>query len=395
MTRKVCVVTGSRAEYGLLRWVMQGVRETEGMELQLIVTGAHLAPEFGLTFRDIERDGFSIDRKVDIQLGADSPAALGRSMGLAMIGCAEALEKLRPDLLVVLGDRYEILAVVAAALLARIPVAHLNGGEASEGAYDEAIRHAITKMAHLHFVAAPAYQRRVIQLGEAPDRVFVVGTTGIDSMKRLQLLNRADLESALGFNLERKNLLITFHPATLEDAPSRLAIAELLAALSPLRDTRLIFTRPNADAETHDLWRLVEEFVEAHANARAVTSLGQLRYLSCLAQVDGVVGNSSSGLLEVPSFKKGTINIGERQRGRLRADSVIDCAADRNAIAEAIRRLYSAEFQGILAAVTSPFGEGGASERIVEIIRTHPLEGLVRKAFHDIPVAPTASREVA
>jgi GDP/UDP-N,N'-diacetylbacillosamine 2-epimerase (hydrolysing) len=384
MNRKICVITGTRAEYGLLRWVMEGIRETPGLELQIIATGMHLSPEFGLTYREIEHDGFPIDRKVEMLLSSDSAVGLAKSMGLGLIGSGDALQQLRPDLMLVLGDRFEIFSAVAAAMVARIPVAHLHGGETTEGAFDEAIRHSITKMSHLHFVAAEEYRKRVIQLGEHPDRVFLVGGLGIDNIKKLTLLDRPTLETSLGFKLGRKNLLITFHPVTLEDATSSQQMTELLAALETLKDTHLIFTMPNADTGGRALFDMIEQFIANHANARAYTSLGQLRYLSCIRQVDGVVGNSSSGLAEVPSFGKGTINIGNRQRGRLKAQSVIDCRPERQSIAAALKRLYSSDFQSTLMTVRNPYGEGGASEKIVQVLRDYPLESILKKSFHDL-----------
>ena len=384
MSRKICVVTGSRAEYGLLRWVMQGIRETAGLELQVIATGMHLSPEFGLTYREIEKDGFQIDRKVEMLLSSDTPAGLAKSTGLGLIGFGDALHQLRPDLMLVLGDRFEILSAVTAALFARIPVAHLHGGEATEGAFDESIRHSITKMSHLHFVAAEEYRNRVIQLGEQPERVFLVGGLGIDNIRKLALLDRQALEAALEFKLGPRNLLLTFHPVTLENKTSAQQMEELLAALETLEDTRLIFTLPNADTDGRVLFGMIEKFVADHANARAYASLGQLRYLSCLRHVDAVVGNSSSGLAEAPSFQKGTINIGDRQRGRLRAQSVIDCDPDRQSIAAALQRLYSPAFQTALKTVRNPYGEGGASEKIVRTLRDHPLESILKKSFYDL-----------
>jgi GDP/UDP-N,N'-diacetylbacillosamine 2-epimerase (hydrolysing) len=383
MTRKICVITGTRAEYGLLRWVMQGIKDDPELSLQVIATGMHLSPEFGLTYREIEKDGFQIDRKVEMLTSSDTPVGIAKSMGLGLIGFADALNELSPDLIVVLGDRFEIFAAVAAALVARIPVAHLHGGEATEGLIDEAIRHSITKMSHLHFVAAEEYRQRVIQLGEQPERVFLVGGLGVDSIKRLNLLDRAELEASLDFKLGQKNLLITFHPVTLETATAVDQMEELLAALAELKNTQLIFTLPNADTDGRALMKMVEQFVAQHPNARAYTSLGQLRYLSCIAQVDGVVGNSSSGLAEVPSFKKGTINIGDRQRGRLQAASVINCEPSRQSIEAALKRLYFADFQVSLSQVLNPYGEGGASEKIIASIKSAALEDVLKKRFYD------------
>ena len=383
MTRNICVITGTRAEYGLLRWVMQGIKDDDSLNLQIIATGTHLSPEFGLTYREIESDGFLIDRKVEMLTSSDTPVGIAKSMGLGLIGFADSLNELRPDLILVLGDRFEIFAAVSAALVARIPVAHLHGGEATEGLVDEAFRHSITKMSQLHFVAAEEYRLRVIQLGEQPERVFLVGGLGIDNIMRLKLLDRTDLETSLGFKLARKNLLITFHPVTLEDSTAADQMTELLAALSELRDTQLIFTLPNADTDGRILIKMVEQFAASHNNAHTYTSLGQMRYLSCVAHVDGVVGNSSSGLAEVPSFKKGTINIGDRQRGRLQATSVINCHPTHQSIAFALEKLYSADFQSRLSQVSNPYGLGGASEAIISIIKDVSLAGILKKRFYD------------
>jgi GDP/UDP-N,N'-diacetylbacillosamine 2-epimerase (hydrolysing) len=384
MNRKICIITGTRAEYGLLRWVMQGVKEDSELTLQIIATGMHLSPEFGLTYKAIEQDGFQIDRKVEMLTSSDTPVGIAKSMGLGMIGFADALHELQPDLIVVLGDRFEIFSAVSAALIARIPVAHLHGGETTEGAFDEALRHSITKMSQLHFVAAEPYRQRVIQLGEQPNRVFLVGGLGIDNIKRMQLLDRAALEVSLDFKLGVKNLLITFHPVTLEKATAEKQMEELLAALAELKDTQLIFTLPNADTGGRLLIKMVQSFVAEHTNARAYDSLGQLRYLSCISHVDGVVGNSSSGLAEVPSFKKGTINIGDRQRGRLQAESVINCAPTRENITTALQQLYSADFQASLHNMINPYGEGGASAKVVHTLKYYPVEDIVKKFFYDL-----------
>lgn len=386
MSRKICVVTGTRAEYGLLRWVMEGIRNAPELELQVIVTGMHLSPEFGLTYREIEKDGFHIDLKVEMLLSSDTPTGLAKSMGLGLIGFGDALQQLKPDMMLVLGDRFEIFSAVAAAMVARIPVAHLHGGEATEGLIDESIRHSITKMSHLHFVAAEEYRNRVIQLGEQPDRVFLVGGLGIDNIKNLKLLERAELEESLDFKLGNKNLLVTFHPVTLEGETSGYQMAELLAALEVLKETHIVFTMPNADTGGRLLFNMVTQFVASHPNARVYTSLGQLRYLSCVSHMDGVVGNSSSGLAEVPSFGKGTVNIGDRQRGRIKAGSVIDCMPDRFAISAALEQLYSKKFQEKLKIVQNPYGDGGASKRVVETLAGVSLEGILKKRFFDLPL---------
>jgi GDP/UDP-N,N'-diacetylbacillosamine 2-epimerase (hydrolysing) len=385
MKRKVCIVTGTRAEYGLLRGVMAGIRDSADATLQLLVTGAHLSPEFGLTYREIEADGFAIDAKVEMLLSADTASAVSKAMGLGMIGFADALDRLRPDIVVVLGDRYEIFAAAAAAMVAAVPIAHLHGGETTEGAIDEAIRHSVTKMAHLHFVAAEPYRRRVVQLGEQPDRVFLVGGLGVDAIARTAWLDRSALEADLDFSFGPRSLLITHHPVTLDPADSARQMSELLAALDELDETNLLFTMPNADAGSRELTRMIEDFVRTHGNARAFASLGQRRYLSCMRLVDGVVGNSSSGLIEAPSLGVGTVNVGDRQKGRLRAASVIDCRTDRADIAAAIRRLFEPAFRASLASVENPYGDGGAGARIVEVLREHPLDGLIHKSFNTLP----------
>lgn len=384
MKRKVCIVTGTRAEYGLLRWVMEEVRAHPDLQFQLVVTGMHLSPEFGLTYREIERDGFRIDRKIEMLTSSDTPVGITKSMGLGLLGFAEAYSELKPDLVLVLGDRFEILAAAAAAMAARIPIAHLHGGESTEGVIDEAIRHSITKMSHLHFVAAEQYRRRVIQLGEDPSRVFLVGALGVDSISRLTLMTREALESDLEFEFGTRNLLITFHPVTLETGTVVEQMSELLSALAECSDTRLIFTMPNADTDGRVIMRMIDEFVATHSNAKAFASLGQLRYLSCMAQVDGVVGNSSSGLIETPTFGKGTINIGARQAGRLQASSIINCEPNYADIRAALSRLYSTEFQAALANVRNPYGEPGASAKIVDIIASFTLEGILNKHFYDL-----------
>jgi GDP/UDP-N,N'-diacetylbacillosamine 2-epimerase (hydrolysing) len=363
---------------------MQGIKDAPDLELQIIATGMHLAPEFGSTFNEIEADGFHIDRRVAMLTGSDTPVGIAKAMGIGMSGFADALDQLEPDLLLVLGDRFEILSAVAAAMVARIPIAHLHGGELTEGLIDEAIRHAVTKMSHLHFVATDEYRRRVIQLGEAPERVFTVGGLGVDTIRREKLLSRDALEEALDMAFGPRNLLVTFHPVTLETATAESQMGEVLAVLAKLEDTQLIMTMPNADTESRILFRMIEDFAVGRPNVHVYTSLGSARYLSCIAQVDGVLGNSSSGLTEVPTFKKGTINIGDRQRGRLMADSVINCRPDRRAIAEALDELHSSAFREKLRDVRNPYGDGGASERIVAMLRSVDLTGILKKTFYDL-----------
>lgn len=382
--RKICVVTGTRAEYGLLRWLIQAIKDSELLQLQLIVTGMHLSPEFGLTVQCIESDGFIPDRKVEMLLSSDSPVGITKSMGVGMIGFADALNDLKPDLTLLLGDRFEILVAAVSSMIARIPIAHLHGGESTEGLIDESIRHSITKMAHLHFVATDEYRQRVIQLGEQPDNVYHVGGLGIDNIHHLNLLSRSELESELDFTFASRNLLVTYHPVTLEEGTSSEQMNELLQALSRLEDTGLIFTMPNADTDSRILFKQINDFCDTHPNARAFTSLGQLRYLSCIKHVDGVIGNSSSGLCEVPTFRKGTINIGDRQKGRMCAASVINCSADSKSIYKSIQQLYSHSFRALLPFVQNPYGEGGASESIAKILENRSFDNLLKKSFFNI-----------
>lgn len=362
---------------------MADIQAASELELQILVTGMHLSPEFGLTYREIEEDGFRIDRKVETLMSSDSAVGVGKSVGLGVLGFADAFQDLRPDLIVILGDRFEAFAAAVAALPARIPVAHLHGGEATEGLIDDALRHSITKMAHLHFVATEAYRRRVIQMGECPEHVYNVGGLGVDSIRRVALLEREDLEKSLGFRFGKRALLVTFHPVTLEEGTAAGQMRELLAALNELKDTTLIFTMPNADTEGRSLFPLIRDFVDSHPNAYAYTSLGQRRYLSCLKHVNGVVGNSSSGLLEAPTFRIGTVNIGDRQKGRIKGDSVIDCEPTQESISAALVKLDSEGFQSRLAVSQNPYGNGGSSRRIVEALSSASLEGIVKKSFFD------------
>jgi len=314
--RTICIVTGTRAEYGLLYWLMKEIQNDPNLVLQIIVTGMHLSSEFGLTYKQIEKDGFKIDKKIEMLLSSDTPIGISKSMGLGVIGFAEAYADLKPDIVVLLGDRFEIFSAASAAIIARIPIAHLHGGETTEGAFDEAIRHSITKMSHLHFTAAEEYRRRVIQLGEFPARVFNVGGLGIDNIKKLKLMSREEFENSINFKLDPKNLMITFHPVTLEHATAGEQFQNLLNALDELHDTRFIFTKPNADTEGRIITQMIDDYVSRNKyEAISFVNLGQLRYLSAMQFIDGVVGNSSSGLVGGPTFKIGTINIGDRQRG--------------------------------------------------------------------------------
>ena len=380
--RKICVITGSRAEYGLLYWLLKGIQEDSGLELQIIVTGMHLSPEFGLTYKVIEQDGFTLDAKVEMLLASDTPVGIAKSIGLGVIGFADALDRLRPDMLVLLGDRFEILAAAQAALVARIPIAHIAGGDTTEGAFDEAIRHSITKMAHLHFVTNEVAAQRVRQLGESPEHVYNVGSPGLDQIKRLKLLSRDELQQELAFEFRQRNLLVTFHPVTLESQPAHAQFQELLSALSSLgSDVGIIFTKPNADTGGKALIQMMDEFAVMHPNAKAYTSLGQLRYLSALSHVDAVVGNSSSGLYEAPSFKKPTVNIGDRQKGRIQADSVINCGPAADEIAWAI----TSSFEMDCSNVANPYGDGNSTFRILSILKSVPdLQRLLKKHFFEV-----------
>ena len=384
MKRKICVVTGTRAEYGLLRWIMQGIKEDPELTLQIIATGMHLSPTFGHTYKEIEADGFQIDHKVEILSESDTPLGISESISKGIQGCAIAFDKSQPDLIVLLGDRFEAFAAATAALVGRIPIAHIHGGESTEGLIDEAFRHSITKMSHLHFVAAPEYRDRVLQLGENSNNVYLVGGLGLDKIRYLTLLDRETLEEVLGLKFNRRNLLVTFHPVTLEKDTAELQMSELLQALSKLNETTLIFTLPNADTGGRVIIKMIEEFVQHNINAYSYKSLGDIRYLSCLQFVDGVVGNSSSGLTEVPSFKKGTVNIGDRQLGRLKAISVIDCLPTALEIEFALDHLYSMSFQQSLQNVINPYGSIGAGQKILQVIKSVDLSDLTKKKFNRV-----------
>jgi GDP/UDP-N,N'-diacetylbacillosamine 2-epimerase (hydrolysing) len=381
MKRKICVVTGSRADYGLLRWLMQEIKNDPDLELQILVTGMHLSETFGLTYKEIESDGFVINEKVVVLDNNDSGLSIAKSIGLGVSGCAEALKRIEPDLIVLLGDRFEIFAAASAALVLTIPIAHLHGGEVTIGAFDESFRHSITKMSHIHFVAAEEYRNRVIQLGENPDLVFNVGGLGVDAMSKIKLLTKEEFEKKRGVSFNKKNLLITFHPVTLEAGSAEKQIDELLSALDDLNETTLIFTLPNADTGGLSIIAKVEKFVEDHSNAYSFTSLGQIDYLSCVNLVDGVIGNSSSGLTEVPSFKKGTINIGDRQKGRLLASSVISVEPFKEDIKKGLSKLYSDSFVASLVNAKNPYGDVGSADKIHKIIKNIELKGILKKSF--------------
>ncbi len=384
MKRKICVVTGTRAEYGLLYWLMKELETDNELELQIIATGMHLSPEFGLTYKEIERE-FKINKKIEMLLSSDTAIGISKSMGLAQISFAESYEELKPDIVVVLGDRYEIFSATSAAMIARIPIAHLHGGETTEGAFDESIRHSITKMAHLHFTATEKYKNRVIQLGEHPNRVFNVGGMGIENIKRLELLTKDEFEKSIDFKLNKKNILVTFHPVTLENSTAKEQFQELLDAIDELEDTNIIFTKANSDTDGRIINQMIDEYIAKNAyKSVGFTSLGQLRYLSALQFVDAMVGNSSSGLAEAPSFKIGTINIGDRQKGRIKANSVIDCLPNKESIKKAFEVLSLKSFKESLKITVNPYGEGCASKKIIEEIKKVDFADILKKSFYDL-----------
>ena len=383
--RKICVVTGTRAEYGLMSLLMKSINDNDDLELVIIVTGSHLSPEFGLTYKEIESDGFKINKKIEMVLSADTPSAIAKSTGLGMIGFADALAEIEPDAIIVLGDRYELLAAAFSAVIAKIPIAHIHGGETTEGAYDEFIRHSITKMSWWHFAANKEYKKRIIQLGESPDRVFNVGGLGVDIIKHSKLLTKEQLAQKTGINFLSKNLLVTYHPATLENQSSKENMQILLEVLAEMKNINLIFTMPNADSDGRAVFTLIENFVSNYSERAVVfKSMGHQNYLSTLQYVDGVIGNSSSGITEAPSFKIGTLNIGNRQNGRLKAKSVIDCDFSVSAIKNGINYLYSSKFQNIVSSVKNPYGEGFASEKIMNILMSEPFPTDIQKFFFDV-----------
>lgn len=380
------MITGSRAEYGLLYWILREIDEARELELQIVVTGMHLSNEFGLTVKEIEEDGFRIERKVEMLLSSDTAVGVTKSTGLGMIGFADVFQSLKPDIVVLLGDRFELVAAAYAALFAVIPIAHIHGGELTEGAFDDAIRHSITKMANLHFTSADEYRRRVIQLGENPNNVFNVGAPGIENINRHPLLKRDDVERQIGLKLEQRSLLVTFHSSTMDPGSSEESFRTLLNVLDRLEKTSVVFTKANADTEGRIINQMIDEYVFTRASAVAYTSLGQIPYLSLMKSVSGVVGNSSSGIIEAPSLKVGTVNIGDRQKGRVRAASVIDCKTDEKSIDSALRCLFSADFQQGLDSVVNPHGGGSVAEKVVGHLRKSPLEGLAKKPFFDLAV---------
>lgn len=380
--RKICIVTGSRAEYGLLSGLMHAIKNDSELELQIIATNMHLSPEFGLTYRNIEQDGFTINKKVVMMISSDTANATAKSVGLGFIGFADAYEDLQPDMVVVLGDRYEIISAVSTALFYKIPVAHLHGGEITEGAYDDCIRHSITKMSHLHFTSTEEYRQRVIQLGEDPNRVFNVGAPGIENIKKVPLMCKDELEATLDrFTLGDKALLVTYHPVTLENSTAEEQIKNLLAALDEYPEYKVIFTLPNSDTDGRVIIQLINEYVAKHADrAVAYPSLGLRRYLSALQFVKAAVGNSSSGIIEVPSFGIPTLNIGDRQKGRLAADSVVNCGTSKEEILEGLEKVLHTEQKE----TTNPYEGKNTTAEILQVLKNYPLEGLIQKSFYNL-----------
>lgn len=385
MIRKICIVTGTRAEYGLLLPLMKAIREQQDLQLQLLVTGMHLSPEFGLTYKQIEADGFHIDVKVDMLLSSDTAAGVTKSTGLGMIGFADAFNSLQPDWVVILGDRFEAFAAATAAYMARIPIIHLNGGETTEGAMDEAFRHAITKMSYLHFTATDVYRKRVIQLGEAPERVFNVGAIGIDSILHLPQMTKKELEENLGIDLSVPTVLVTYHPVTLEKNSAADQFTALVNALIATEGLQVVITYPNADTDGRVIIDLIKDVEKQHQDRiYAFPSLGQKRYLSLIRYVKAVVGNSSSGIIEVPSFGIPTVNIGDRQGGRMAAESVIHVAPDESSIKVGLKKALSPEFSQFCRQVENPYGDGQTTGKIIDKLNQFIEFKNIKKKFYDL-----------
>ncbi len=367
--KKVCVITATRAEYGLLKPLMQLIKESNQLQLQIIATGAHLSPEFGLTYKNIENDGFIIDEKVEILLSSDTAASIAKTMGMAMMGMADVLPRLKPDLIVILGDRYEMLSIASAATIFKIPIAHLHGGEITEGAYDDAIRHSITKMSHLHFTSTEEYKKRVIQMGENPENVFNVGAIGLDNIRDLKLLSKQELETDLDIKFKKYNYQVTFHPETLGNLSSAEQFQNLLYVIEKQEDSFFIFTKANADTDGRIINQMIDDFVKKHADiAKAFNSLGTLRFLSTVRICTAIVGNSSSGILEAPSLCTPTINIGDRQRGRTQASSIINVDNSEKSIFSGFQLVKNLIIENKISEVKNPYDNGGAAQEILNKI---------------------------
>ena len=383
--RKVCVVTGTRAEYGLLSRLMWLIRADHDLTLQIIATNMHLSPEFGLTYKEIEADGFTIDKKVPMHKLADTSNGIVKSMAVELSGIADAYEELRPDLIVLLGDRYEMLIAATAALVYKIPIAHIHGGEITEGAFDDAIRHAITKMSHLHFTSTEEYSRRVIQLGEQPDRVFYVGSLGVENIKKITLMSKDEIEKSLGFELNKKTVIATYHPVTVTKENNRIEMDEFLTVLDEEKNIRILFTMPNSDTGGAYISEKINEFVARNKErAIAFTSLGVKRYLSAMSHVAAVIGNSSSGIIEVPSLGIPTLNIGDRQKGRVICDSIISCHSNKDSIGNGLKKVLSEEMAEIAKEVRNPYEKKNTAQSIFNVIKSCSLNNLTQKSFYNL-----------
>lgn len=386
--KRICVVTGTRAEYGLLKPVMKKIQGDEQLRLQVVATGSHLSPEFGLTYQEIEKDGFFIDEKVEILMSSDSPVGITKTMGLAMISFGEVLQRLSPDMLVLLGDRYEMHAIASAAYVSNIPIAHISGGEITEGVLDDVFRHCITKMSHLHFVANEEYRKRVIQLGEDPKRVFNVGDPGVENIMSLSLLTKEEIAKISGVDFNQQVALLTYHPETLDLENIKGHFENILEAVNSIPHLKIIFTKANADTGGRIINRMIDDYVAKNPNkAVAFTSMGQLNYLSAMKHCSFVIGNSSSGIVEAPVFQKASINIGDRQKGRMKASSVVDCRAEKDEIIRSIYTVMSDAFDGILKNSVNPYGDGrNVSKKIVETMKVFLMNHEIYpiKSFYDL-----------
>lgn len=384
--KKICVLTATRAEYGLLSRLIKKMMDDPAFDVRVVVTGMHLSPEFGSTWKEIEADGVHIDRKIEMLLSSDTPAAISKSMGVALMGFADYFNEINPDALMVLGDRYETLAVCIAAMNERIPIFHIHGGEATEGLIDEAIRHSITKMSILHFTSTDTYQKRVIQLGESPDRVFNVGSLGVENAVQIELLTRRELAKHLSINLDGKYAVGTFHPVTLEHDTAKNQIRELLKAIDENNELTYIFTKANADQNGRIINKLLGEYAERHDNFYLVDSLGMKNYLSAVKYSEFVIGNSSSGLIEVPSFNVPSIDIGERQKGRVHGETVIHCNPEKKEINDSIKKALCPDFISKIKCQKNPYDAGNTSDRIIKVLQERFIQGGlgINKHFYDI-----------
>ncbi len=384
--RNVCFFTGTRAEYGLLKPLLEEVRQDKDLKYNLLVTGTHLSAEFGMTYKEIEADGFEIDESIEIILSSDSPQSICKSMGLGLISYSEALKRISCDILILLGDRFETFAMAAAAAVCGIPIVHIHGGEITQGAIDDSFRHAITKMSHFHFTSTSIYRTRVIQMGENPETVFNVGSLGVEQISKFNLLSRQKLEQEIEFRLPEKYFLVTFHPVTLEKRTSEKMFSILLKTLNCFqkRNFGIIFTKANADTDGRIINAMIDEYVSKNSQtAIAFHSMGQLRYLSAMKYSTAVIGNSSSGIIETPSFKIPSVNIGDRQKGRTCAQSTISCDCKLESILQAIERVVSQDFLKSLHMMTTPYSKENTAITIKNIIKECDLNNILQKRFYD------------